>query len=368
MAEDIEDVLGTMKRRQYTVREIADALSADLAGDPSVTIDGLAEPRHAGPGKLAVALQDIYLTDLQNGRARAAIVAHKCQLEEFGLAAVIIARPDRQVLAQLTRLFEETGDCETETSIHDSAVIASDAEIGEGCAIGAHSVIGSAVRIGAGSQIGANVSIGESTIIGIGARIMSGVQIGWGAQIGDRFIAQSNAVIGSAGFSYAVEASPEIAAASLARHVANERIASLGIVKIGNDVEIGACTTIDRGTLAATVIGDGSKLDNQVHIAHNVKIGKNCIICGHVGIAGSAVLEDHVTLGGMAGVGNHVSVAAGITAAGASKIYTNQTRKGAFLMGSPAIEFSKYMSIYRILRRLPRLARKIDELLVQPRK
>ena len=198
-------------------------------------------------------------------------------------------------------------------------------------------------------------------MIGESALIHAGVRVGHGVVIGDRFIAQSNAVIGSDGFSYATPESGAVeqVRATLQSEItaapsAQTRIFSHGTVHIGDDVEIGACAAVDRGTVAATTIGSGTKLDNQVHVGHNVRIGRDCLICGQAGIAGSAVIGDRVVLAGMSGVSDHVEVGDDVVAAGASKIYT-RVRPGTAVMGSPAIEMDKNIALYKHLRRLPRM-------------
>ena len=352
---------GPMIDRTLTVQDIAVALDAEVIGDASIIVRSLSEPARAGPDDLAIALNDHYVVGLAEGQALAAVMAACESLDAVRLKAAIIARPGRQVLATLSRLFERPYD-DGVSGIDASAIIAPSAEIGTDCTIGPMAVIGARARIGPASSIGAHVTIGPDVTIGAGARLMSGVRIGWGTRIGERFIAQSNAVIGSEGFSYTADPKRSLAEDG-GDPPAAERIASLGIVVIGDDVEIGAGSTIDRATIHETVIGSGSKLDNQVHVAHNVQIGRNCIICGHVGIAGSARLGDHVMLGGMSGVGDHVSVAAHAFASGATKIFSNQNRKGVRLIGSPATDFETGLAIYKSQRRLPKTVQRMTDTL-----
>ena len=139
------------------------------------------------------------------------------------------------------------------------------------------------------------------------------------------------------------------------------RIASLGSVLIGNQVEIGAGSTIDRGTIENTKIGNGTKIDNLVHLAHNVSIGNNCLLCGQVGIAGSATIGDRVVLGGQVGVADHISIGSDSIIAGKSGVSSN-VPKGRFMMGNPAMKIENNIESYKLFRRLPRILKKIENL------
>jgi len=187
-------------------------------------------------------------------------------------------------------------------------------------------------------------------------------------QIGDGFIAQAGVVIGVDGFSYVTpklgsveeaKATGKITDAS--RTTGFVRINSLGSVVIGDRVEIGANTAIDRGTIANTSIGEGTKIDNLVHIGHNVTIGKHCLICGQVGIAGSTVVGDRVVLGGQVGVADHINIGSDVIAAGKSGISSN-VPSGRVIMGSPAMRMDLNINAYKALRRLPRLVAKVAAL------
>ncbi|MCY3878789.1 MAG: UDP-3-O-(3-hydroxymyristoyl)glucosamine N-acyltransferase [Rhodobacteraceae bacterium] len=344
----------------YTVEEISRILGAEASGNLKILVDGLAEPATAGETDLAIALSPKYSSDLRLGFAQAALVWKEADWQSFGLKAAIQVEESRYALARVSALFP-TPPLSAD-GIHPMASIAPGAEIGEAVAIGPQTVIGNGARIGRNAMIGPNCTIGPGVVIGESALIYPGTRIGHGVVIGDRLIAHGNCVIGSDGFSFATEkpGAVEQVRATLPGRITvsngrQTRIHSHGTVRIGDDVEIGACTAIDRGTVAATVIGDGTKIDNQVHIAHNVQIGRHCLICGQVGIAGSAIIGDRVVLAGMSGVSDHVHIGDDVVAAGASKIYT-RVRSGTAVMGSPAIEMDRNIELYRHLRRLPRLA------------
>jgi len=254
----------------FTVSQIAEALSARLEGDSSYLVAKPSEPSIAGPDDLALAMDKSYEDALRAGNAKAAILWSGADWKAMGLkAALFIDRP-RYAMSALTDFFEIPPD--TPKGIHPTALVAASACVGEGASIGPYCVIGEGVKLGQNARILAHVSIGANT------------------QIGD------NCLIYADGFSYVT---PQPGAIDEVKgdgrlsksHDTQEfaRINSLGRVEIGNNVELGASSTIDRGTIADTVIGDGTKIDNLVQIGHNVRVGKTCLLCGQVGIGGSAV-------------------------------------------------------------------------------
>ncbi len=350
----------------HSIAEIAEALGVKAVGDTSIRVDGIAEPGEAGPSDLALAMNHKFAEMLKSGRARAAMLSADVDWTSFGIRAAILVGRSRYSLALATALFPPLP--EVDDGIHASAVVAPGCRIGTPTAVGPFVSVADGAVVGNRCVIGPGASIGRNARIGNDAVIAPGVRIGRDTVIGDRFIAQPNAVIGSDGFSYATadDGAVEEVRSTLSGSISAEqsrqvRIHSLGRVVIGDDVEVGAGATIDRGTITATRIGDRSKLDNNVHIAHNVVIGADCLICGLVGIAGSARIGDRVVLGGMCGVKDHVEIGNDVLAAGASKIFTNVAPKTA-VMGSPAVPMDKNIEIYKFIRRLPVLARQLREL------
>ena len=186
----------------------------------------------------------------------------------------------------------------------------------------------------------------------------SGVRIGHGCRIGDRVILHANAVIGADGFSYAPDL---MSATAFTAGVTVTRVHSLGNVEIGDDVEIGACTTIDRATLESTRIGRGTKIDDHVHIGHNVTIGESCILCGMVGISGSVVLGDRVRLGGGVGIGDHVRIGDQAVIAAGSGVATD-VPANAFFSGYPAQPHQRSVEQHLYLRRARRLHDKVEKM------
>lgn len=351
---------------KYTLGQIAEALGASVEGNADLVVTGVREPAKALAQHLALAMEPAFADRLSEGNARAAILWAGADWRSLGLKGAIFAPRSRYVLAGVSQVFEISPDISA--GVHPTAIVDPTADIGPNSAIGPYVVIGADVRIGANARIFSFTNIAENAVIGENALLYQGVRIGARVQIGDGFICQSNTVIGSDGFSYvtpkpgAVEearATGQITRASRTDGFA--RINSLGSVVIGNRVEMGASCTIDRGTIADTVIGDGTKLDNLVQIGHNVMIGQNCLLCGQVGVAGSCEIGDRVVLGGQVGVADHLRIGSDVIVAGKSGI-SSHVPSGRVMMGSPAMKMETNIEAYKALRRLPRLFAKIAKL------
>jgi UDP-3-O-[3-hydroxymyristoyl] glucosamine N-acyltransferase len=226
------------------------------------------------------------------------------------------------------------------SGVDRTAIIAPDAQIAGDVSIGPYVVIGPRSRIGAGTVVLPHVTIGADVTIGERGLIYSGVRIGDRVSIGARVIIHYNAVIGSDGFSFLPIPSSPVPA----------RVHSLGKIVIGNDVEIGAASTVDRATLEATLIADGTKIDNLVQIAHNVKIGRSCLICGMAGISGSVNIGDGAVLGGGVGIADHITIGARAKV-GARSGVASDVAPGATVTGYPAIAHDKFIETLLYTRR-----------------
>lgn len=352
----------------FTIAEIAQALNARVYGDETVVITGAAEPALATKTDLAMAMSPAYAEGLARGKARAAILWEGADHTDYGLAAAIVVPRPRYAMSGITKLLD-TGPG-IEAGIHPSTFIHPTASIGDGAAIAPFAVIGKDVVIGKNARIAAHVSVDEGAVIGDDALLCAGVRVCHHVRIGNRFIAQPNAVIGGDGFSFvtpdksAAEKARENLGAEAAPAVSEQswtRIHSLGGVEIGDDVEIGSNTAIDRGTIRATKIGHRTKVDNLVQIAHNCVIGEDVLLCGQVGMAGSTNIGNRVILGGQVGVSDNIFVGDDVVAAGGTSIYTNAPA-GRVLMGSPAVKMETQIEINKSLRRLPRLMKQFAEL------
>jgi UDP-3-O-[3-hydroxymyristoyl] glucosamine N-acyltransferase len=338
-------------------KDIAKALSARLDGDGEIEIERVVHPDDARrPSDLAVAIADEAAASLERTQARAVVASAKRAPASGRFAAVVLVDPARSVLAVLTALFDP-GPVRA-PGVHPTAIVAPDAHLGEAVSIGPGVVIGPRSRIGARTAILPHVSIGAGVAIGADGLIHCGARIGDRVEIGDRVIIQCNAVIGADGFSFAPELGSQL---RYPPDLALMRVHSLGGVVIGDDVEIGAATTIDRSTLQATRIGRGTKIDNHVHVGHNVVIGDGCIICGMVGISGSVRIGDRVRIGGGVGIADHVRIGTEAVIAAGSGVGTN-VPDGLTVSGYPAMSHERSLEFFRYLGRQKALHKKLDHL------
>lgn len=341
-----------------TVADIAAALHASVDGDSSLPIERPCHPAQArGARDLALAMAPDLVTHLAESPAIAAVVREEVDRKQLGLDAVIVVGEPRVALAEITKRFDL--GLAVPVGVHPSAAIDSGAEVDSSTSIGPFVNIDDGARVGADVRIAAGVSIGAGAVIGRGTAISPGVRIGERVWVGERVRLHANVCLGSDGFSFIPVGGNRVqeAKAGKVSHGGSEgtikRIHSLGSVVIGNDVEIGAGTAIDRGTIADTVIGEGTKIDNLVHIAHNVQIGRHCLICGQVGLAGSAEIGDRSILGGQVGVGDHVVIGADCLIGGKSLI-GRRVPAGSVLVGWASLPRDEFHSVFRAIRRLAR--------------
>ncbi|RMF38003.1 MAG: UDP-3-O-(3-hydroxymyristoyl)glucosamine N-acyltransferase [Alphaproteobacteria bacterium] len=349
-----------------TIAELAAALSAEAAGNVELAVARPAPPDSAGPDDIVVAMLPKYARKLADCRARAAILWPGADYAALGFEAAIFPERPRLAMAGLTAAFDAGPDIPL--GIHPLSDVAADAVLGAAVAIGPFVSIGPGARIGDGARLLGHVSIGAGAEIGDEALIHPGVRIGARVRIGRRAIIHANAVIGADGFSFVTAERGAVEQARESGRLDTEtrtdrylRIASLGSVAIGDDVEIGAGSCIDRGTIADTVIGSGTKIDNLVQIGHNVVIGSTCLICGHVGIAGSAEIGERVVLGGKVGVSDHIRIGSDVVVAGGSLVGAN-VPSGSVMMGVPALRKDKAAELLLLGRRLPSLFADVETL------
>jgi len=339
------------------IKDIAQALAARIEGDGGLEIDRLVHPdgaEHASD--LALAVSGNAVAALARSKAQAAVVAANNRVPAGSFKALITVDDPRMALARVTALFDP-GPVH-EAGVHPTAIVAPDATLAADVSIGAYVVVGPRSRIGPGSVILSHGTVGADAVIGAQCLLHAGVRIGDRVTVGDRVIIHANAVIGSDGFSF----SPDLTSpTAFAPGVVVTRVHSLGTVAIDDDVEIGAATTIDRSTIETTRIGRGTKIDNHVHIGHNVVIGESCMICGMVGISGSVRIGDRVRLGGGVGVGDHVRIGDEVVVAAGSGVASNAPA-GVFLSGYPALPHQRTLEHLQYLGRQKRLHGKVDEM------
>jgi len=339
------------------INEIAKVLEARFEGDGTLEIDRVVHPAGAERGSdLALAMSGDAVATLAQSKVQAAVVAAKNPAPTGAFKALITVDDARLALARLTALFDP-GPAH-EAGIHPTAVVAPDAQIGEGVSIGPYAVVGPRSRIGAGTVLLPQVTVGADVEIGAQCLFHSGVRIGDRVRIGNGVIIHANAVIGADGFSYA----PDLASpTAFVPGMVVTRVHSLGTVELADEVEIGAGTTIDRSTIETTRIGRATKIDNHVHIGHNVTIGESCMVCGMVGISGSVRIGDRVRLGGGVGVADHVTIGDQAVVAAGSGVASN-VAAGTLVSGFPAQLHQRSIEQFVYITKQKRLHGKVDDI------
>ena len=319
-----------------TVSELAALVGGQfLSESGSVPITGPAGLAEAHAGEISFFGHPRYAADLQTTKASAVLVPRDFQ-GETAAACIRVDNPS-SAFTVITQQFLPPRSAPP-PGVHPSAVVDPSARIAPDAAIQAQAVIEADAVIGAGSVVGAGCFIGRGAAIGAGCFLHPHVTVREACVLGDRVILHSGVVVGSDGFGYDTKNG---------RH---EKIPQSGIVLVGNDVEIGANTTIDRARFGRTVIGEGTKIDNLVMIAHNVVIGRHCIICAQVGISGSTQVGDYVVLAGQAGIVGHIKIGDGAIV-GAQSGLSNDLEPKAIVVGSPPRPIGEWKrSIVRIDR------------------
>ena len=352
--------------RKMTIAQLADIVGGHVDGDGSAEVTGLSEPQTAGPDDLAVAMSAKFLAQLGEGAARAAIVATDATAAALGLQAIIRVERPRLAMAELTGAFAMgESRASVASNIHPSAIVEDGATIEDGCILGANVVVEAGAHISGGTRIGAGSVIGQKVTIGPDSTIAANVTIGQGARIGARFVAHGGVVIGGDGFSFVTpepsavdEVKANLSDPGKAASQSWVKIASLGGVVIEDDVEIGANSSVDAGTIRPTHVGSGTKIDALVQVGHNAVIGANCLLCAHVAVGGSAEVGEGSVLGGQVGVADNITLGPGVVAGGATKILSS-VPAGRAILGYPAVKMEQHVEIYKALRRLPRLMARV---------
>jgi UDP-3-O-[3-hydroxymyristoyl] glucosamine N-acyltransferase len=324
--------------------EIVARFGGEIVGAGDTAISRIATLDDAGPGDLAFLANPKYRPLLATTRAAAVIMAPPAV---DGLAAAILTAQPYLYYARVAQWFNPFPV--PEPGVHSSAVV--EGEVAPSASIGANVWIGSGARIGEAVVIAANCSINAGVEIGAGSRIAANVAIYSGARLGERCLVHSGAVIGADGFGFAREAAGEWI-----------KIPQVGRVLIGDDVEIGAGTTIDRGALGDTVIGNGVKLDNQIQVGHNVQIGAHTAMAGCVGIAGSAVIGARCTVGGGTVILGHLHIADDVNVSAGTLVTKSISSKGTYSGAVPFLEHGDWLRNFSRLRHLDAMADKIHAL------
>ncbi len=329
-----------------TAKELAEFLGCTLEGDGAAHVSGVASPASARA-------EDLIYVESQRHVDRAAASAARCVVIAAGISmpGKILLRATNAKLAFARAAGWLVPLAPIAKGIHPTAVIASSAQFAPGAAVGPYAVIEEEVQVGAGTEIGAFCFLGRGARLGEGCRLYPRVTLYAGARLANRVILHSGAVIGSDGFGYVAEGGKRW------------KFPQVGEVEIQDDVEIGANTTIDRGSLDRTQIGAGTKLDNLVHIAHNVNIGENTVIAAQTGISGSSVVGKNVAFGGQVGVADHCEIEDGAVIGAQAGIPSGKiVRSGQIVWGTPARPLDKFKKQFAWFSRLPELAERVKRL------
>jgi UDP-3-O-[3-hydroxymyristoyl] glucosamine N-acyltransferase len=297
---------------------LANEFEATLFADPDTLIDKLAPIETAGPANLSFLSHPKYLNKLAASAAACVIVSPAMKDAALVRGACIVVADPYRYFARVTQLWKRHHEPQEAARIHPSAAIDPSAQLGEGVSVAAFVCIAAGAVIGAGARLGEHCVIGREARVGAQSRLAARVTLGERCQLGERCILHAGVVIGSDGFGFAPHAGRW------------EKIEQLGAVRIGNDVEIGANTCIDRGALGDTVIEDGVKLDNLIQIGHNVHVGQHTAMAGCVGVAGSAQIGAHCTIGGGAVVLGHLRLADHVNVSASSVVTRSILKPGHY--------------------------------------
>ncbi|MCW3149054.1 UDP-3-O-(3-hydroxymyristoyl)glucosamine N-acyltransferase [Stutzerimonas stutzeri] len=333
-----------MSSNVYTLGQLAELLGASLRGDSDQSISGLATLQDADVHQLSFLANAQYRKFLDATRAGAVLLT-PADAEGFAGAALIIDNP-YLAYARASHLFE-TRPAEP-VGIHPTAIIAADAQVDPSASIGAYAVIETGAWVGPDVVIGAQCFIGARSRIGEGGRLAPRVTLYHDVQIGKRVVIQAGAVIGGEGFGFANEKGSW------------QKIAQIGGVRIGDDVEIGSNTTIDRGALSDTVIGNGVKLDNQIMIAHNVQVGDNTAMAGCAGISGSTKIGRNCMIAGGVGMVGHIEVCDNVFVTGMTMVTRSITEPGSYSSGTAMQTAADWRKSAARIRQLDEMARRLQ--------
>ena len=330
----------------FTLAKLSEFTAATVVGDPDCEIDHVDNLQRAGAGAITFFANLKFKRELKHTHA-SAVVLEKEFLEDCPAHALITDNP-YLVFAKIAGLLNPLPA--HEPGIHPTAVVSDRATVGEGCTIGPCTVIDDDCVIGNNTYIGPNCCIHKACVIGEGCRLVSQITLSEKTVLGLRVIIHPGAVVGSDGFGLANEGAKWF------------KIPQLGRVQVGDDVEIGANTTIDRGTLGDTILEEGVKLDNQIQVAHNVKIGAHTAIAACTGISGSTTIGKFCSIGGGVGIGGHLQIADHVTLGGMTRMTRPIKKAGVYVSGTPAQPYRKWLRSSALFNKLEELAGRIKKL------
>ncbi|MDG4950318.1 UDP-3-O-(3-hydroxymyristoyl)glucosamine N-acyltransferase [Weeksellaceae bacterium KMM 9724] len=333
---------------EFTTAQIAEWIEGEIIGDANTSVSGFGKIEEAGEGALTFLANEKYKVYLKDSKASVIIISENLTIPDKDARTFIRVKDAYAAMTRLLDLYksltQQKSGIEQPSSIHESA------ELGEDIYVGAFAYIGKNVKIGDNCKIYPHVFIDDNAVIGDNTVLYSGVKIYDNCVVGKSCIIHSGAIIGSDGFGFQPD-----------QNGVFHKVQQVGNVVIGNQVEIGACCTIDRATMGSTTIEDGVKLDNQIQVAHNVVIGKNTVIAAQAGIAGSTKIGQNNMIGGQVGVAGHIKLGDFVHVQAQSGVNGNIADHSK-LYGSPAMDASDFRKSYVYFRKLPELMNKLNQL------
>lgn len=334
---------------KLTLGQISDQFDLPLYGDASIEVSGIASLQDARSDQLTFLFSSGYRKYLPTTRAACVVLAEADR--PACSSACLVAESPRLAWARIATVFDDTP--KPNGKHHPSAIVDPAARIGAGVTIGANVVIEAGVKIGDGSAIGAGVFIGEGTVTGNDVRLFANVSVYHGVRLGNRVTVHSGAVLGADGFGFEFDASDGTFV----------KIPQTAGLVIGDDVEIGAGTTIDRGALNDTQIGDGVKIDNQVQIGHNTRVGHHTVISGCTAIAGSTTIGSYCLIGGGVGIVDNIMIADQVEITAMSLVSQSITKGGRYSSGTglmPGADWKRNIVVFKQLSGLLRRVRRLE--------
>lgn len=337
--------------KHFSVKELAEHVGGRLVGDESVTIVRVADLETAGPNDVAYVEDAKHFESARGSRASCLLAPEDFDLASPALsdghAAVFVARP-KLAFARIAALLHPRK--QHQPGVHETAIVAANANVALTVSIGPHAVIGENTTVGAGTRIDAGVVIGDNVTIGIDCVLHPHVNLYDDVTLGDRVVLHAGVCIGADGFGYVRD------------DMGYHKFPQIGTVLIEDDVELGAHTCVDRAALGRTRIGRGTKIDNLVQVGHNVDIGERVVIASQTGISGSVVIEDDCVIGGQVGFGDHIRVQSGAVIGSKAGILPGKIVRPGVWWGVPIVPLEEYKKRNAHLSRLPELREEVKEL------
>lgn len=333
---------------EFNAGQIAEWIDGKVIGDSNTTVSDFGNIENAGEGALTFLANEKYKGFLETSKASIIVISKSIELQECDARTFIQVEDAYQSMAKLLNLYQSFQP--EKSGIEQPSVISENATLGENAYVGAFAYISKNVKIGNNCKIHPHVFIDENVTIGNNVTLYSGVKIYKDCVIGNDCMIHSGTIVGSDGFGFQPDEKGEF-----------HKVPQLGNVIIKDKVEIGSCCTIDRATMGSTIIEYGVKLDNQIQVAHNVVIGKNTVIASQSGIAGSTKIGQNNMIGGQVGIAGHLNVGDFVQIQAQSGINGNIAAKSQ-LYGSPAMDAMDFRKSYVYFRKLPQLARQLNQL------